>query len=615
MPGFGSVWRRGVPLVVGLAALAAVVAGVGWLWELEATRDVDRVVPLQDAAVAAAVFAATLLGGWALVGRDVPTVPSPSRMPPPRRAEVLAAALVIVTGVVLAAHGLDARLEWDEGITLTAYATQPFSVAVSKYNDPNNHVLHTLLAWSVHKLVGWNRVAFRLPAFLSFCLLLPALWWFVRQEYGPVAARLATALAAVSPFFLSFAASARGYTLLLLMFVTSLLCARALVRNPEKKTLWAAWAAAVALGLFTVPLMAFCAGTTVAWMLLARWGAHRRDALGPFLTRTAAWSVVAVLAAAVLYLPVLAAHDVLEVGEFHRARRHSLAGSLPLPAHPVAMWRDWHLAVPAWAQGVLLALVVVGAAVPGRTGGRRAALLSAAGLATCLLLLAYPFVPHARMFIWALLVLTTTAGVGAAVLVERAAFRASERWRGVWAESGRRALECCVVALLLGVSSWWATRPDALIVYRGSFRPLRSLLAMASSVDEHMRPGDYFTACRQVERPTLFYLRESYPFDKEVGAYSEAASQSPQNVHRVSAPEDRADGPGGSASPGSALPGEAPTERLFLLEATTAGGRRRCDRQTSPAWESLEAQWPDHEVVAAFHDGRVYALNGWSGAS
>ena len=151
------------------------------------------------------------------------------------RAEVVLAAIVIATGVALSAYFLDVPLRLDESRTIVKYASQPFGMAVTSYQTTNNHVLHTMLVWAAHQLGGWNRVVLRLPAFLSFCLLLPVLWWFARREYGPTAAAFTTALAAGTPYFVEYATSARGYMPLLLLFVVALLCGQSLVRRPEGK--------------------------------------------------------------------------------------------------------------------------------------------------------------------------------------------------------------------------------------------------------------------------------------------------------------------------------------------------------------------------------------------
>lgn len=609
-PGVGWFWRRGVPLAAGLAALAAACTAAAWLLELDATAQIERlVVPMPTATVAAASFAATLLACWIIAGRREPVSPLRSRSRPLRRGEALTAVAVVAAGVVLAAHHLDDFLRWDETRTISYFGTRSFWVAASTYQEPNNHVLHSLLVRVAHEVGGWNRVVLRMPAFLSFCLFLPALWWFVHREHGPKAAMFATAIVGTSPYFVAYGTSARGYTLMLLMFATMLLCARVLVRRPEKKALWATWAAAIAIGLYTLPL-AFPAVATMAWMLLTRWRRCGRDRFQGFAARTLAWSAGGAVVALVLYLPVLLGNDLSVVKNGVQEWWPLPSGALPALAHPVVVWREWHWSVPAWAQGGILALVFVGATVPERSSGRGGTLLLAMALAIASAP-AFGFWPQSRMLIWALLVCMVAAGAGAALVLERAEDRASARWPKLAAGPRRRALEFAALALVIGASSWWTSRPDALTANTDRFRTLRVLPLMAVSVAEQMHPGDYLAVCGGVEMRTMPYVKAVLPMEENVGWYYPMQDKLlRQRVHRVAA-----DGGRPAAADDSTPGAEASSSRLFLLEASMGGGRPRCEFDPPPARRHLEAEGLDHELVAAFRQGRAYALNEWTGPS
>ena len=322
---------------------------------------------------------------------------------------------MIATGVALSAYFLDVPLRVDETRTIVKYASQPFGAALTTYDDPNNHVLHTMLVWAAHQLGGWNRVVLRMPAFLSFCLLLPALWWFARREYGPTAAAFTTALAASTPYVVEYATSARGYMLLLLLFVATLLCGQSLVRRPERKALWATWAVTIGLGFFTIPVMALPALATVCWMTLARWRRRDREGLSSFVVKIAGWSVVALAFAGALYTPVLATlgTDGLQATYNGIGIYYTDATLLGLLRHSYVVWDQWHLTSPAWFQGALLALVLVGAAVRARMCRRAGTLVLAMVVATVAVLVAKPALLPPRMVVWALLLFLVLAGAGA----------------------------------------------------------------------------------------------------------------------------------------------------------------------------------------------------------
>ena len=618
--GAGWLWRWGTLATASLGALAAAGVFAGWVWDPEFQRPdsfgriVAETVRWFDQAVAATAFSAVLLACRAIVGPGAPVALSAS-FAMGRRTEALLAATAIGTGVVVATLQLDGIFSVDETHALRDFVVnQPFTVATGRYDHPGNHIFHTLLVWVAHQLGGLNRIVVRLPAFLSFCLLLPMLWRFVRDEYGPGAAVFATAFVSVSPHFISYATAARGYMLQFLLFATALVCGQRLVQCRGKKRLWAIWVGALALGLFTIPLMAFPVAVTATWMLLARWRRFGRDGLGSFAARTAAGLAVTAVVAGALYLVATDVHDVYTT--LSTAQEAQVFGlGLHMVTSPVAMWHHWHMGVPAWVRGALMALVFVGAAGAGRSCERRGTLPLAAGLATGLLalVLGTGTVLYTRLMMWALMVLLILAGVGASLVLERAVVRAGGYWPSVATARGRRVVQWGALALVLGGLSWWASRPGARIshfwpsircstpaswwclgVVPGQMPPVATL-----AVAERLRPGDYFTSC-YVDRRVAVDIGAVLPVDSYVGEYYVAHnSEIAWPVHRVSAKEQ-----GG-------------TNDLFVIEPFFVypyAHAPRCveDAPPAPMATLLESRWPDHKLVAAFENGRVYALNNWT---
>ena len=610
----GWFWRWGAPLAAGAGALAAVCFAAASLWELPASQQLWTADRLRDARNTAAVFAAALVVFWTLSRAGDGT------MVPARDGSWAAAvigATAVLAGVSLALHSLDAPLRGDESMNIVGNATQPFAVAVGKYTTPGNHLLHTWLVWVAHQFGGWNRIVLRLPALLAFCLLLPALWWFVRREYGSMAAGFATVFVAASPFFVTFATSARGYTLLLLCFVWALLCAQALVRSPVGRALWAAWAAAIALGFATMPLMAFPAATTVAWMLLARWRMCGRLGMRSFAIKIAAWSAAAVAAASVLYAPVLVTEGVrgflsgLAKGDVWWPPPDLYVGTSVsrVLMSPAFLWKHWHLAVPAWAQGVLLALVVIGFAVRGRSCGRQGTLAAALVVATGVVWTMRPFDMQPRMAIWALLVLMIAAGAGAALVMERALTLTKAQWPGSASAPARLAVaRCGAAALVLGILVWWGGRPAVVSGYGGGPALSRSLPAAAAAMHGQMQSGDHFAINDRLAVPAIAYMNALYDVDDKMGWFAPDPEGSTRwRLHRLLKPrnvpaQDR------SSNLSRSRP---PHQRLFLFDASSDSPRYGADGVA--AQDFLAAHWPDHELVAAVEGGRVYVLGpgGW----
>ena len=487
---------------------------------------------------------------------------------------------------------------------------QPFGVAASKYDVANNHVLHTLLVWVAHEFGDLNRVVLRMPSFLSFCLLLPLLWRFARREYGAMAASFATVFVGASWFFLFYATNARGYTLLLLLFVVALSCGQALVRSPDRKTLWAIWAVAIAAGIYTIPLMVFPAALTAFWMLLVRRARTGGHGLRPFALRLAAWAAVALVSALLLYLPIIVGDGVQNAivsGTYDRRL-------LDIVGHPVVLWREWHTPIPPWARGVLLALVVAGATARSRSCGNAGTLLLATGLAWALVLGLHRVLAQPRYVMWALLVFMILAGVGAACVFEGVMSRVRSRWPGVVTVRMRRVLEWVLLAVVFGAVSSWFTSYDFM---RGTdlavTAPRSFSSAITSSVAGAMRPGDYFAIGNSPRDELRGYIRLHHT-DLPWQGVRWPPDASGWRAYQISASTHRR-----AAGRSSAVSeGEPAAGRLFVFDLVTVDDRSRYFSRARTIYQYLEAREADYEVVASFGTGMrgggvlVYVVKEWS---
>ena len=420
--------------------------------------------------------------------------------------EAAMAVCVFAVFVGLAARNLDLPIRYDEAKTITRFLAKSVWTILSDYSDPNNHILSSLLVWSAQQLLGTHPAALRAPAFLAACLTLPAMWWFVRREYGWLAAAFATALAGTSPFFIEFATNARGYTLLALLFMVTLLCGQGLVRRPDDHVRWGLFAAAAALGFFTIPIMAFPVAIAAVWMLLVRWREQGIAGIRPFAVNGALWCAAAVALTALLYAPVLIVSGV-DALFFIEAVQRNEVGYSKLPINLLQKWGRWHAATPVWAQTMLLLALAVGAMAPRLPSRHRGLLALAVVSGTAAVLLANPVWLSDRFTIFLLLATMMVAGAGLAFLSEAtfARFRLSAGVVGRWARlEGFGAL---AVVLVLGGFSWWATRPGVAehFAWKTGWSPNAS--ALAAAVDGVVSPGDYVFMAFPTSHPVVFHLR------------------------------------------------------------------------------------------------------------
>jgi len=161
-----------------------------------------------------------------------------------------------------------APIRYDEAYTFMAFAVRPAWSILSDYSLPNNHILHTLLVRAAYLAFGGELWAIRLPAFLAGLATVAAAYLAARLFYGRRAALLAAGLAAVWPYLVHYGADARGYSLVgLLTLLIFTLGAYLLERG--SLLAWLLVALFSALGLFTIPVMAYPIGVLYTWLLLS----------------------------------------------------------------------------------------------------------------------------------------------------------------------------------------------------------------------------------------------------------------------------------------------------------------------------------------------------------
>ena len=415
------------------------------------------------------------------------------------------AVCVFAVCVGLAARNLDLPIRFDEAKNINQFAAKPVWTILSDYSRPT-HILHNLLLRAAHEFLGTSPAALRAPAFLAACLTLPAVWWFMRREYGWLAAAFAAALAGTSPLFIEYATNARGYTLLTLLFMVTLLCGQGLVRRPDDHVRGGLFAAAAGLGFFTTPIMAFPVAIAAVWMLLVRWREQGAAGIRPFAVNGALWCAAAVALTALLYAPVLTVSGV-DALFFNDLLQSSKVGYPTLPINLLQKWVRWHAATPVWAQTVLLLALAVGAWRRRLPSRHRGLLVLAVVSGTAAVLLAKPVWLLDRHTIFLLLATMMVAGAGLAFLSEAtfARFRLSAGVVGRWARG--EGLGALAVMLVLGCFSWWATRPGVAehFAWETGWSPNAS--ALAAAVDGVVSPGDYVLGAFPTIHPVVFHLR------------------------------------------------------------------------------------------------------------
>jgi len=319
-------------------------------------------------------------------------------------------ALVALMAIAIAVRllNLTQPIRLDEKLTYVHFVSRSWSVAISDYAMPNNHIFHTLLAKMSTAMLGPSLVSLRLPALVAGVLVVPATYVAVRLLYGAPSAMVATALVATSQDMVDFSTNARGYSLTTLAFLLLVITADRL-QEARSMRLWIAFVLVATLGLWTMPVMLLPLGAVITWMAAAS-------------ARRSAWSDLRPLGTALLAtagLTALCYSPVLAHGGLTDLVRNEYVVPSPWPVFVAEFPATVSEALWTWSRGLPRVLaygfavcVVVALASHARVSRRMVALPATAG-AVCVAFLALNHrAPPVRVWQWWLPVLAGLVGAG-----------------------------------------------------------------------------------------------------------------------------------------------------------------------------------------------------------
>jgi len=224
----------------------------------------------------------------------------------PKGWEFLILIMVMAAGFYTRLVFLPAPMQYDEAVTFNDFASRSFIAAISDYSLPNNHVFHTLLVHIAFRLFGDAPWIVRLPAFLAGILCIPTAYIMGRIHYNRNVGWMAAALAAWWPQMVFYSANARGYSLLGFFSLINFVLAGVILKR-RSLAAWFWMGLVSALGLFTVPVMAYSLGILYLWLLVSFIFNENQKNYQPkqYWTSLIATGITTLTLTIVLYLPVL----------------------------------------------------------------------------------------------------------------------------------------------------------------------------------------------------------------------------------------------------------------------------------------------------------------------
>lgn len=250
-------------------------------------------------------------------------------------------------------------MRYDEAHTYIRYASRPLPLMVAEYDEPNNHVLHSVCVWICTQAFGDSEPVIRSPALVAGLLVPVFVFLLANASCRPLVAGLSGLLTAFTPVMVFYSVNARGYSIGCLLLLLAAMAARPALRRGSLSA-WLVLIIAMALAMWTIPTMVY--GVIAMLAVLAAELPGRPDK-----SRMAGTILIAGLATALLtatlYLPIILTTGVGQLG--HVAATGS--GSFRLWAHlsstgsAIAEASGWATqAVPGWCQVFLAGGLLTG---------------------------------------------------------------------------------------------------------------------------------------------------------------------------------------------------------------------------------------------------------------
>ena len=413
------------------------------------------------------------------------------------RVHLWAFSAILVTACAIRVAFLFQPMRYDEAYTFTHYASTPFYLALSNYSAPNNHLFHTLLVRVAYLLLGNHPWVLRLPALIAGILLVPASYVTARTFFDKYAALLAAGLVASSSALIEYSTNARGYTLLCLFSLLTLVLAAYLLRSPGPAA-WVLFSLLSALGFYTIPTMLYPFGIVVLWLFLTTLMQKPPAERPRFLKDLTLAVVLAAILTLVLYSPVLLVWGPASIVDNRLVAPRVWGGLLQvLPPSAWSTWMKWNVSVPEAVGALLVAGFAVSLAFHRRVSPYRVPLAVVTVVWIVPVVLAQRVTPYERVWLFLLPLYFVLAAAGLAYLW--AAFAPGP--------AHRKSILFALLAVGLSVGLSYNVARTQSVYWSEDTGTLRDAQAITLWMKDHLKPGDLVLAAVPSYGPLEYYFQ------------------------------------------------------------------------------------------------------------
>ncbi|HMN59194.1 MAG TPA: glycosyltransferase family 39 protein, partial [Anaerolinea sp.] len=337
---------------------------------------------------------------------------------------------------------------------------------------------------------------------LAGMALIPAVYLLAKRLYGTVTALIAASLTAATPILVYYSVTARGYMLVALFTVLTLILSLYLIHH-KNLFAWLAWIIITVLGFYTLPIMFYPFGIMITWMLiLGSTGdlSMQYQKMRGLLKYLLVASICAGVLTIICYSPILLKNGILNF--FNGATVvNSLSLGAFISSFPTKLGEtldNWRFRTPRAVETILIAGLFLSPFIhPGSTKPRTS-LQSAALLFLSLILLAQRPNSMPRIWLWLLPLCLIFSAAGFVGLFQRLfASRITQPFI-------KTSLAALTVLLILGSSLWygWQISPKPGQPYGG-----REVEQITRYLKDIVTPDDVIVPSSFSNAPLWYYAR------------------------------------------------------------------------------------------------------------
>lgn len=175
--------------------------------------------------------------------------------------------LFILVGIAVRLYYLAQPMRYDESYTFMEYVASGLS-GLLVYEMPNNHVFHSILVYASTSLFGDSPAAIRMPAFVAGVMCIPLVYCVCVSMLGHGYGYVAAAIMAIHPYTVLYSTNARGYSIIMCIFLIMILCANEYIRHPSRR-LCIDIGLLGSIGMLTIPVMLFPLVGLYIWVIVS----------------------------------------------------------------------------------------------------------------------------------------------------------------------------------------------------------------------------------------------------------------------------------------------------------------------------------------------------------